>query len=38
MIALTVVPLVFLTGFGTHFLPMALFVAFTGVAVGGGVS
>jgi hypothetical protein len=38
MIALTVVPLVFLTGFGTHVLPMAVFVAFTSAAVGGGMS
>jgi hypothetical protein len=38
MIMVTVVPLVFLTGFGTHMLPMALFVAMTSAAVGGGLS
>jgi hypothetical protein len=38
MIVLTVVPLVVLTGFGTHVLPMVVFVAFTSAAFGGGMS
>jgi hypothetical protein len=38
MIVITIVPLVLLTGFGTHVLPMALFVAVTSAAVGGGLS
>lgn len=38
MIAVIVVPLFLLTGLGTQLLPMAMFVAITTAAVGGGVS